>query len=70
MDGFWAGVIWSIVPTAVALGIFLFLLRNVVRIDRTERRAYAKVEAEERAKRGMPPVASHAPAHSDAHADH
>ncbi len=70
MDGFWAGVIWSIVPTAVALGIFLYLLRNVVHIDRNERRAYAKIEAEERARRGLPPVVADAPTHADAHADH
>jgi hypothetical protein len=29
-----------------------------VRMDRTERKVYARIEAEERAKRGMPSTAS------------
>jgi hypothetical protein len=37
--------------------IFFFVLRSIIRADRTERRVYAKIEAEERAKRGLPPVA-------------
>ncbi len=36
--------------------MFFFILRNVIRMDRTERKAYARIEAEERAKRGLPPV--------------
>jgi hypothetical protein len=37
--------------------IFFFVLRSIIRSDRTERRVYAKMEAEERAKRGLPPIA-------------
>jgi len=40
----------------VVLGLFVFVLRSILRMDRTERRAYAQIEAEERAKRGLPPV--------------
>lgn len=56
MDSYWVAVIWSLLPTLVVGGIFYFVLRSIIRVDRTERRVYAKVEAEERAKRGLPPV--------------
>lgn len=56
MDNFLVAVAWSLLPTIVVLGLFVFILRSIMRIDRTERRAYAKIEAEERAKRGLPPV--------------
>ena len=51
MDSYWAAVIWSLLPTVVVLGLFVFVLRSILRMDRTERRSYAKIEAEERAKR-------------------
>jgi hypothetical protein len=51
----WSGIIWALAPTVLVLGLFFFILRAVVRSDRNERKAYAKVEAEERAKRGLPP---------------
>ncbi|NYE18763.1 hypothetical protein [Microbacterium immunditiarum] len=57
MDNYWLAVIWSLMPTVVVSAIFFFVLRSVVRADRTERREYARIEAEERAKRGLPPVA-------------
>jgi len=47
--------LWSIAPTIVITVLFFWILRSVLRFDRTERRAFAKVEAEERAKRGLPP---------------
>ena len=53
MDSYWAAVIWSLLPTVVVLGLFVFVLRSILRMDRTERRVYARIEAEERAKRGM-----------------
>ncbi len=43
-------------PTLVSI-VFFFILRNVIRMDRTERKVYARIEAQERAKRGLPPVA-------------
>ena len=56
MDSYAVAVIWSLLPTLVVSAIFYFVLRSILRADRTERRVYAKVEAEERAKRGLPPV--------------
>lgn len=57
MDAYWAAVVWSLLPTVVVLGLFIFVLRSILRMDRTERRVYSKIEAEERAKRGLPPIA-------------
>jgi hypothetical protein len=56
MDGFWTAVIWSLAPTVIVTALFFFILRAALRADRTERRVYAKVEAEERAKRGLAPT--------------
>ena len=56
MSTLWGGIFWGLLPTVVVLGMFLFILRGAVRMDRTERRTYAKIEAEERAKRGLPPA--------------
>ncbi|GAA3777065.1 hypothetical protein GCM10022240_30620 [Microbacterium kribbense] len=56
MDNFWVAALWSLIPTVVLLGILFFLLRTVIRMDRSERRAYSKIQAEERAKRGLPPL--------------
>lgn len=55
---YWSAVVWSIAPTLIVCALFFFILRSVVRADRTERKVHAKIEAEERAKRGLPPVAS------------
>jgi hypothetical protein len=56
MDSYWAAVVWSLLPTIVVSVLFIFVLRGIIRMDRTERRVYSDIEAEERAKRGMPPV--------------
>lgn len=56
MDEYWLAVVWSLLPTVVVSLLFWYVLRSVVRADRNERRAYAKIEAEERAKRGLPPA--------------
>ncbi|GAA3201813.1 hypothetical protein [Microbacterium terregens] len=58
MDSYWVAVFWSLLPTVVVSGLFFFILRSILRSDRTERRVYARVEAQERAKRGLPPAAS------------
>lgn len=55
---YWSAAVWSIAPTLIVSALFFFILRAVVRADRTERKVHAKIEAEERAKRGLPPVAS------------
>lgn len=55
MNDYWLDVIYAIVPTIVLAGAFWWILRSILRMDRTERRTYNRIEAEERAKRGMPP---------------
>lgn len=62
MDSFWLAAFWSLAPTIVVSALFFFILRAVIRVDRTERRVYKKIEAEERAKRGLPPIAPPTPA--------
>lgn len=56
MENYWVAVFWSLLPTVVVAGLFFYILRGILRADRTERRAYAKIEAEQRAKRGLPPA--------------
>lgn len=56
MDSSWLAVIWALLPTVVVTVVFFFILRSILRMDRTERKAYARIEAAERAKRGMPPA--------------
>lgn len=56
MDDYWVAVLWTLLPTIVVSAIFFFVLRSIIRADRTERREYARIEAEERAKRGLPPA--------------
>ncbi len=51
---FWSNALFSVTPTILVGLIFWFALRAILRADRTERDAYAKIEAEERAKLGMP----------------
>ncbi|MDE0545188.1 hypothetical protein [Microbacterium sp. C7(2022)] len=58
MDSYWVAVVWTLLPTVVVSAIFVFVMRSVIRADRNERRAYARFEAEERARRGMPPAAA------------
>ena len=63
---YWVAALWTLLPTVLVSLIFFFVLRSIVRADRTERRVYAKIEAEERAKRGLPPAES-AASHESAH---
>jgi hypothetical protein len=46
----WGNVIFSVTPTILVGLIFWFAMRAIIRADRSERTAYAKIEAEERAK--------------------
>lgn len=46
----WSTVLLAVAPTVVVGLIFWFAMRAVIRADRSERKAYAKIEAEERAK--------------------
>ena len=50
MNGFW-GVVWAIGPTIVLGIIFWMVMRGIIRADRSERTGYAKLEAQERARR-------------------
>lgn len=55
MGEFWTAAIWGLIPTIVVAGLFAFVIRSILRMDRTERKLYSRVEAEERRKRGLPP---------------
>ncbi|WP_417509984.1 hypothetical protein [Microbacterium sp.] len=55
MDNFWAAAAWSILPTLGVGVVFFFVLRGILRFDRTERKVHSQIEAEERAARGLPP---------------
>ena len=48
-DAAWA-VIYSLAPTVLIGLLFWYIIRSVIRADSTERKVYAKIEAEERAK--------------------
>jgi hypothetical protein len=66
MDDYWVAVVWTLLPTVVVSLIFFVVLRSVIRADRNERREYARIEAKERAKRGLSPtVAAETPASSE-----
>lgn len=66
MDNWWVNAIWSVTPT-VLIGIFFFgVLRLILRADRTERRIYKEMEAEERARLGLPPKAESSAQSNDA----
>jgi flagellar biosynthesis/type III secretory pathway M-ring protein FliF/YscJ len=43
-------IIFSLAPTILIGLVFWFIIRAIFRSDRNERAAYAKIEAEERAK--------------------
>jgi hypothetical protein len=48
-DLVWA-VIYSLAPTVLIGLLFWFIMRSILRADGTERKVYAEIEAEERAK--------------------
>ncbi|MFM6963528.1 MAG: hypothetical protein ACKOWJ_04600 [Micrococcales bacterium] len=48
----WIGdAIWTSIPVVGVLGLFIILIRSIVRADRKEREVYSKIEAELRAER-------------------
>ena len=57
MDNFWVNALWSLAPTVLVGLIFWLVMRSIIRSDRDERAAYAKIEASERARLGLPPAA-------------
>ena len=46
----WGGIVFAVAPTICVGLIFWFIMRAILRADRTERAEYGKIEAEERAK--------------------
>jgi flagellar biosynthesis/type III secretory pathway M-ring protein FliF/YscJ len=57
MDDFWPAV-YALAPTVLIGLVFWFIMRALIRSDKSERRALAKIEAEERAKLGLPAKAA------------
>ncbi len=55
LEDFWANALFSITPTLLIGLLFWLVIRSILRMDRTERRVYSRMEADERAKRGLPP---------------
>jgi preprotein translocase subunit YajC len=55
IQDFWLNAIFSLVPTILIGLIFWFIMRNILRADRTERDTLKKYEADERERRGLPP---------------
>ena len=56
MDYFWS-VVWAVSPTILVGLAFWFIMWSILRIDRHERNAQAKVEAQERARLAARPSA-------------
>lgn len=54
MDGVFSGILWALAPTVLVGLVFWIVMRAVVHADRSERKAYSKIEAQERARRGLP----------------
>jgi hypothetical protein len=54
VENFWANAFFSVTPTIIMGFIFWFILRSILRADRSERDSLAKIERQERQRRGMP----------------
>jgi len=50
IHSYWGNVIYSLVPTVLLGLVFWVVMRSILRADRTERKVYSEIEAEERAK--------------------
>lgn len=50
---FLSNAIYSVTPTILVGLIFWFVMRAIIRADRTERKVHADIEAQERTKAGM-----------------
>lgn len=61
IEDYWLNALWSLLPTVVVGAIFWIVMRAILRSDRNERKAYAQVEAEQRAKLGLPASETSAP---------
>ena len=56
IQDYWLNALYSVIPTILIGLIFWGVLRSIINADRTERKVYARIEAEERKKLGMPPA--------------
>ena len=54
IHNFWANAIYSVVPTVLLGLVFWLVMRSILRADRTERKVYSEIEAEERARLDAP----------------
>lgn len=54
MDSLWNSWVFALLPTVLVGLIFWVVMRAVVRADRTERKVYAAIEAQERERLGQP----------------
>jgi hypothetical protein len=50
IHSYWGNVIYALVPTILLGVVFWVVMRSILRADRTERKVYAQIEAEERAR--------------------
>ncbi|WP_291054860.1 hypothetical protein [Herbiconiux sp.] len=57
MDDLWPALA-ALAPTVLIGLVFWFVMRALIRSDKAERRAKAKIEAQERARLGLPAKAS------------
>lgn len=53
IENFWLNALYSVTPTILIGLIFWFIMRSMLSADRGERQAYANIEEQERAKRGL-----------------
>ncbi|MDX2399498.1 MULTISPECIES: hypothetical protein [Microbacterium] len=54
LNDYWTNAFWSVIPTIAVVAAFWFVLRSIVRADRSERKAHAKIEQQLRAERNQP----------------
>lgn len=54
MENLWFNVIYSVTPTILIGLVFWFIMRSIIRADRTERHSFQEIERQERQKRGLP----------------
>lgn len=54
LNDYWTNAFWSVIPTIAVVAAFWFVLRSIIRADRNERKAHAKIEQQLRAERNQP----------------
>jgi len=51
LDDYWTNALWSLIPTIGVSAVFWLVLRAIIRADRDERKARARIEKEMRVER-------------------